>query len=58
MMAVLRLLVLEFEEARDALLTADPTRFAPMQGEAFALRKLITRLTTPRPSIPKETPNG
>ena len=55
---MVRLLVLEFEEARDALLTADPTRFAPMQGEAFALRKLITRLTTPRPSIPKETPNG
>lgn len=57
-MAVVRLLVLEFEEARDALLTADPTRFAPLQGEAVALRQLITRLTTPRPMIPKETPNG
>jgi hypothetical protein len=55
---MIRLLRLEFEEARDALLTADPTRFAPLQGEATALRHLLTRLTTPRPMIPKETSNG
>ena len=52
--AVLRLLALVFEEKRDALLTANPQNFAPLQGEAIAYRELLKMLLTPRPSIPKE----
>ena len=52
--AVLKLLALLFDEARDRLLVANPETFMPLQGEANAYRSLLKMLLTPRPSIPKE----
>ena len=53
-MAVLRLLGLLFDEARDMLLRANPQTFAPLQAEAVTYQELLKMLTVPRPMIPKE----
>ena len=54
----LHLLQLRFERARDRLLAANPHSFAALQGEANALRELISDVTTPRPILPKDPTYG
>jgi hypothetical protein len=50
-LALLQLLSLKFEDAKDRLFRANPSTFAPLQGEAIALADLIKDLTTdPLPS--------
>lgn len=44
---MLRLLNHLFEQAKDNLLVASPTNFAPLQGEANAYRDLARLITTP-----------
>ena len=45
----LTLLDLTFEEARDQLLKATPTTFAPFQGEALAIREITDAIRRPPP---------
>lgn len=49
--AVLSLLGLLLDEARDRLITADPQNFPTRQGEAIAYRGLIAKINTPPPKI-------
>ena len=51
-LALLQLLNLRFEAARDNLFRANPQTFAPFQGEARALADLIEDLTTDPPALP------
>ena len=53
-MALLRLLALQFEAAKDSLLTATPASFPPLQGEAIAIGSLLRLLTIDPPAIPTE----
>lgn len=52
--ALLRLLALRFDLARDELLSASPETFPAVQGRAHALHELLLRLTVARTPIPKE----
>lgn len=45
------LLVLMIDDAKDALLDAQPSDFHKLQGEAQALRKLHTLVTRPAPAL-------
>lgn len=51
--AVKELLELKIEDAKEALLDAQPADFQRLQGEAQALRKLYEQVTRPAPILRK-----
>jgi hypothetical protein len=53
-MALLQLLALRFEDAKDALVSCPPAAFPEVQGTAMALKALIKTLTTDPPPLPSK----
>ena len=52
--AFLRYLTLLLEDKKEALFQANPSTFAPLQGEAIAISELIRTLSRTHIPIPKE----